>query len=98
MGYVPNPPVPGQPVQIVFVVDVADANGDWVGGTCTGSVNVPIQAPGVATNATNGTGQCVASQTFTNTAGQVNLAVIDRAGNVSNTLSGTVSVERPAHP
>jgi hypothetical protein len=91
--------VTGQPVQIVFVVDVADANGDWVGGTCAfGSGTVePIQAPGVAANATNGTGQCATAGTFTNTTVQIDLAVIDRAGNVSNTLSGTASIERPAH-
>ena len=99
VAYVPDPPVTRQPVQIIFVVDVADANGDWVGGTCAFGTGVvePIQAPGVPTSAINGTGQCVTSGKFENTIDQVDLAVIDRAGNVSNTLSGSVSLERAAH-
>jgi hypothetical protein len=98
VGYVPTTPVKGQPVQIVFLVDVVDPNGDWVGGTCSfisGAGNVPIQAPGVPTNATSGTGQCVVAGTFTNTSVEVDLVVIDQAGKQSNVLSGLVSVERP---
>jgi len=98
VAYVPAPPVTGQAVQVVFFVDVSDPNGDWVGGTCSftsSSVNVPIQAPGLSATATSGTGQCVTSGTFTNTTVQVSLVVVDRAGNESNTLTGSVNVERP---
>jgi hypothetical protein len=99
VSYVPTTPVKGQPVQITFLVDVVDPNGDWVGGTCNftaGNVSVPIQAPGVATNATSGTGQCVVTETFGNVTFNVDLVVVDRAGNSSNTLSGSVQVERPS--
>lgn len=98
VGYVPATPVKGQSVEIVMFVDVVDPNGDWVGGTCnftTGSGTVAIEAPGLAANATSGTGQCVVTETFANTTVTVELAVVDRAGNQSNILTGSVQVERP---
>jgi hypothetical protein len=95
VGYSPFPPVKGQAAQVIFFVDVADPNGDWVGGKChfgTG-VNVPLQAPGVPANATSGTGQCVVNETISNTTVEIDLSVIDLAGNQSNVLSGTVGLE-----
>jgi hypothetical protein len=100
VGYLPATPVKGQPVQVIFFVDVVDPNGDWVGGTCSfisGNVNVPMQAPGLPANATSGTGQCVLNQTFSNTSVEVDLVLVDQAGNQSNVLSGLVQVEKPGH-
>jgi hypothetical protein len=100
VSYSPTTPVTGQAVQLTFFVDVVDPNGDWVGGTCSfisGNVNVPIQAPGLAANATSGTGQCIVNQIFANTSVEVDLLVLDRANNQSNVLSGLVQVEKPGH-
>src|SRR5262249_58625236 len=49
-------------LQVGFIVDVVDADGDGVLGHCrfvTGSVlDLPIQTSGLATNATSGTAVC----------------------------------------
>ena len=101
VSYVPSTPIVGQPAQVVFFVDVVDPNGDWVGGSClflAGNVELPIQTSGLPANATSGTAQCVLNETFTNIPLKVQMVVVDKAGNQSNTLSGTVSVEGRRQP
>ena len=100
VGYVPSSPVKGQPLQVFFFVDVVDPDGDWVGGVCrflSGNLDLPIEAAGLAANATSGTAQCVLSETFSNTPITVDIVVVDRAGHQSNDLAGVVNLEGPAH-
>jgi hypothetical protein len=53
---------------VAFLVDVADADGDWVGGQCefvTGNQLVaPVQTTGLPANATTGTALCSFIETF----------------------------------
>jgi hypothetical protein len=82
-------------------MDVVDAVGDWVLDQCrfvTGNqLDLPIQATGLSPNATSGTAVCVLSETFDNTAVQVDLVVRDQAAHQSNVLSGLVTLEARRH-
>jgi hypothetical protein len=99
VSYSPPNPLPGTQVQVSFIVDVVDPNGDWVLGRCqfvTGDqLPLPIQAPGVPTDARSGTATCVWVGTFEDEEDRVDLTVVDQAGNQSNVLSATVILERP---
>jgi hypothetical protein len=101
VSYSPASPAVGQATQISFIVDVVDPDGDWVGGSCvfvSGSGSLPIQDSGLPSNAPSGTAVCVLSEPFGNSTVRVDLAVVDRAGNGSNTLSGMVVIEGPRRP
>jgi hypothetical protein len=86
-------------MRVQFVVDVVDADGDWVPGQChfvTGNqLVVPVQtpAPGLPSNATSGTAVCEITDVFDDETVQVDLAVVDQAGHESNILSGLVQLE-----
>jgi len=101
VSYSPAQPVVGQAIQVSFIVDVVDPDGDWVGGSCvftSGSGQLPIQASGLPPNATTGTAVCVLSELFGNSTVTVDLAIVDRAGHLSNVLSGRVIIEAPHRP
>ena len=101
VSYSPPSPALGQATQISFIVDVVDPDGDWVGGSCrftSGSGDLPIQPSGLPANATSGTAVCILAEAFGNSTVQVDLAVVDRAGHLSNILSGLVNIERPSRP
>ena len=101
MSYSPPSPALRQATQISFIVDVVDPDGDWVGGSCrfvSGNGDLPIQPSGLPANATSGTAVCILSEAFANSTVQVDLAVVDRAGHLSNVLSGLVNVEGPSRP
>jgi len=97
VSYSPSPPVGGFSNQVGYIVDVVDADGDWVLGVCrfvTGNVlELPIQTSGLATNATSGTAMCFQNEVFTNTTVQIDMVVVDQAGHQSNVLSGLVNLE-----
>ena len=96
-----SPPVPlrGVTMQVQFIVDVVDADGDWVPGQCqfvTGNqLAVPVEtpAPGLPSNATSGTAVCEIIDVFDDETVQVDLAVVDQAGHQSNIVSGLVQLE-----
>ena len=99
MSYVPANPIPGVIVQIGFIVDVSDSDGDWVNGRCHfvrgDQLELPIRtAAGVPTNATSGTATCFYTAPFQNDENRVDIAVIDWAGNQSKVLSAAVTLER----
>jgi hypothetical protein len=99
VSYSPPNPVKGQATQVSFIVDVVDPNGDWVGGSCvfiSGNGDLPIQASGLPPNALTGTAICTLAEAFGNSTVRIDLAVRDRAGNLSNVLSGEVNIERPS--
>jgi hypothetical protein len=101
VSYSPPNPVKGQATQVSFIVDVVDPDGDWVGGSCvfiSGSGDLPIQTSGLPPNALTGTAICTLAEPFGNTTIRVDLAVRDRAGNFSNTLSGELNIEGPSRP
>ena len=97
VSYTPPNPFTGQVVQVGFIVDVVDADGDWVLGHCrfvTGNVlDLPIQTSGLATNATSGTALCPLNETFLNSTVRIDMVVVDQAGHQSNVVSGTVNLE-----
>ncbi len=99
VSYSPPVPLRGVTMQVQFVVDVVDADGDWVPGQChfvTGNqLVVPVQtpAPGLPSNATSGTAVCEIIDVFDDETVQVDLAVVDQAGHQSNILSGLVQLE-----
>lgn len=98
VSYSPDNPISGAVIQVGFIVDVVDADGDWVLGQCrfvTGNqLELPIQAAGLPANATSGTAVCVLVETFENDEVQIDLAVEDQAGHQSNILSALVTLER----
>ena len=51
---------------------------------------------GAAPNALTGTAICTLAEAFGNSTVRIDLAVQDRAGNLSNVLSGEVNIERPS--
>ena len=99
VSYSPPVPLRGVTMRVQFVVDVVDADGDWVPGQChfvTGNqLVVPVQtpAPGLPSNATSGTAVCEIIDVFDDETVQVDLAVVDQAGHQSNILSGLVQLE-----
>lgn len=97
VAYSPTNPTTGALVQVGLVVDVIDTDGDWVGGQCrfvTGNqLEVPVQTPGLPTNATSGTAICAFVETFTNDEFHIDLVLVDRAGHESNVLGGDVQLE-----
>jgi hypothetical protein len=97
VSYSPSPPVGGFSNQVGYIVDVVDADGDWVLGVCrfvTGNIlELPIQTSGLAANATSGTAMCFQNEVFTNTTVQIDMVVVDQVGHQSNVLSGLVNLE-----
>ena len=103
VSYTPGNPSPGVQTQVTFLVDVADADGDWVGGQCefvTGDqLVVPIQTQGLPANATTGTALCPFIEVFQNNARLIDLRIVDRAGHPSNVLEGQANLQgRRAQP
>jgi hypothetical protein len=102
VSYTPSNPFTGQTIQVGFIVDVLDPNGDWVLGSCrfvTGNIlDLPIQTSGVPTNATSGTAACFLNEVFQNETVRIDLVVVDQAGNLSNVLSGLVNLEGRLRP
>jgi hypothetical protein len=103
VSYTPGNPSPGVQTQVTFLVDVADADGDWVGGQCefvTGDqLVVPIQTTGLPANATTGTALCPFIEVFQNNARLIDLRIVDRAGHPSNVLEGQANLQgRRAQP
>ncbi len=103
VSYTPGNPSPGVLTQVTFLVDVADPDGDWVGGQCefvTGNqLAVPVQTSGLPATATTGTALCSFVETFQNDARRIDLRLVDRAGHPSNVLSGLANLEgRTASP
>jgi len=101
--YTPGNPSPGVQTQVTFLVDVVDADGDWVGGQCdfvTGNeLVVPVLTQGLPANATTGTAFCSFIETFQNEARLIDLRLIDRAGHGSNVLEGQAILQgRRAQP
>lgn len=97
VAYSPAAPTPGALVEVGLLVDVVDADGDWVGGQCrfvTGNqLEVPVQTSGLPANATSGTAVCAFIETFTNDQVRIDLALVDRAGHESNIVSGVVVLQ-----
>jgi hypothetical protein len=97
VSYTPGNPSPGVLTQVTFLVDVADADGDWVGGQCefvTGDqLVVPIQTTGLPANATTGTALCPFIEVFQNNARLIDLRIVDRAGHPSNVLEGQANLQ-----
>ena len=97
VAYSPGAPIIGALVEVGLLVDVVDADGDWVGGQCrfvTGNqLEVPVQTSGLPANATSGTGICAFIETFANDQVRVDLVLVDRAGHESNILSGEVVLQ-----
>jgi hypothetical protein len=84
-------------VEVGLLVDVVDADGDWVGGQCrfvTGNqLEVPVQTSGLPANATSGTAVCAFIETLTNDQVRIDLVLVDRAGRESNIVSGVVVLQ-----
>ena len=99
MSYASATPIPGTLIQVTFLVDVTDPDGDWVGGQCeftTGDqLVVPVQTAGLPANATSGTALCSFIETFQNDTVRIDLRLADRAGHVSNVISGLATLEGP---
>jgi hypothetical protein len=103
VSYTPGNPIPGTQTQVTFLVDVVDADGDWVGGQCefvTGNqLVVPVQTTGLPSNATTGTALCSFSEIFQNDTRLIDLRLVDRAGHPSNVVEGQANLEgRSAQP
>jgi hypothetical protein len=102
VSYTPGNPSPGVQTQVTFLVDVADADADWVGGQCefvTGNqLVVPVQTAGLPANATTGTALCSFIETFQNDTRLIDLRLIDRAGHPSNVLGGEATLEGRSPP
>jgi hypothetical protein len=103
VSYTPGNPSPGVQTQVTFLVDVVDADGDWVGGQCefvTGNeLTVPVTTTGASANATTGTALCSFIETFQNDTRLIDLRLVDRAGHPSNVLEGQAQLEgRRGHP
>ena len=99
VSYTPTIAIPGTLIQVTFLVDVTDPDGDWVGGQCeftTGDqLVVPVQTTGLPANATSGTALCAFIETFQNDTVRIDLRLADRAGHVSNVISGLATLEGP---
>ena len=99
MSYASATPIPGTLIQVTFLVDVTDPDGDWVRGQCeftTGDqLVVPVQTAGLPANATSGTALCSFIETFQNDTVRIDLRLADRAGHVSNVISGLATLEGP---
>jgi hypothetical protein len=97
VSYSPSNPFTGQTIQVGFIVDVVDPDGDWVLGSCrfvTGAIlDLPIQTSGVPTNATSGTAACFLNEVFQNNTVRIDIVVVDQAGHQSNVLIGLVNLE-----
>ncbi len=95
--YSPAAPIVGALVQVGLLVDVVDADGDWVGGLCrfvTGNqLEVPVSTSGLPANATSGTAICAFVETFTNDQVRIDLVLVDRTGHESNVVSGEVVLQ-----
>ena len=90
-------PIVGHPTKVTFLVDVTDADGDWVLGQCqfvTGDqVVVPVETSGLPVNATSGTALCSFIEIFLDELVAINLAIEDQAGHRSNVLSALADLE-----
>jgi len=99
VSYTPTSAIPGTLIQVTFLVDVTDPDGDWVGGQCefpTGDqLVVPVQTTGLPANATSGTALCTFIEVFQNDTVRIDLRLADRAGHVSNVISGLATLEGP---
>jgi hypothetical protein len=99
VSYSPPVPLRGVTMTVQFIVDVVDADGDWVSGQChfvTGDqLVVPVRtpAPGLPPNATSGTAVCQIVDVFDDETVAVDLTVVDQAGHQSNILSGLAQLE-----
>ena len=97
MGYVPGNPIPGTQTRVIFVVDVVDGDGDWVGGQCefltVDQLVVPVQTTGLPADATTGTAICSFVETFRNDQTLIDLRLVDRAGHQSNVVEGLATLE-----
>ena len=103
VSYTPGNPSFGVQTQVTFLVDVADADGDWVGGQCEfvsgNPLTVPVQTTGLPASATTGTALCSFIETFQNNTLLIDLRLVDRAGHPSNVLEGQANLEgRSAQP
>jgi len=89
--------IPGTLIQVTFLVDVTDPDGDWVGGQCeftTGDqLVVPVQTTGLPANATSGTALCSFIETFENDTRLIDIRLVDRAGHQSNVISALADIE-----
>jgi hypothetical protein len=97
VSYSPPAPITGAAVQVGLIVDVVDADGDWVGGQCeiiTGNqVVLPVSTTGLPPNATSGTAICAFTETFGNDDRRIDLILVDQAGHASNVVSGEVILQ-----
>ena len=102
MSYTPGNPSPGTQTQVTFLVDVADADGDWVGGQCEfvngRSARGAGPDDGLPANATTGTALCPFIETFQNDTRLIDLRLVDQAGHASNVVAGQANLEGPRPP
>ena len=81
---------------MTFLVDVVDADGDWVGGQCEfvngDQLVVPVQTTGGPANATTGTALCPFIETFQNETRLIDLRLVDQAGHASNVVEGQANL------